>query len=80
LQTKQNTRGNEFAEKNFGSIMGGDKNKEYRSIGASVPSNIDQTLKNISELNKVGTSKDIANSNTAIQSYVMNLEKLKNQD
>jgi len=80
MQTKQNTMGNEFAEKHFGWMMWNDKDKEYRRIWASVPSNIDQTLKNISELNKNWTSKDIANSNTAIQSYVMNLDKLKSQN
>ncbi|MCP4524008.1 MAG: hypothetical protein GY828_07370 [Candidatus Gracilibacteria bacterium] len=79
LQTTQNTRGNKFAEKHFGGVMGGDKEKEYRNIGATTPGqDIDKAYTNIANLNKVGSSQDIANSKSARDAYVMNLQKINN--
>lgn len=79
IQSAQNTKWTNFANKHFWKIMWDEKESEYRTIGASVPSHIDQTLENISKLNKVWNTNDIANSKTAIEAYVRNLEKLLSQ-
>ena len=81
LQTIQNKKWNEFADKyNPFSWPKSDLSRQYRDIWSEVKGSRDEILNQIYKLNELWDTKTIANDRLALEAYAKQLKLLANKD